>query len=222
EDEAEAEAEEEIIEEEAPSYEDTMSSLSFNDEPEPEQEEKSFDNGPINTVQTPIFASEPAKEPINTIWGETKSTSAGSIIEGMTVNGNIICAGSLEVYGSVLGNLEVQSKLTIAGKVDGDSRADEIFINGAKITGELFSSSSVKVAQGSVIKGNIKAAAAVLAGAIKGDIDVQGPVVLDSTAVIVGNIKSKSIQINNGAIIEGTCSQCYSDVTASYFFEDEE
>ena len=32
----------------------------------------------------------------------------------------------------------------------------------------------------------------------------------------------KSIQINNGAIIEGSCSQCYSDVTASNFFDEEE
>ncbi|HCM91772.1 MAG TPA: hypothetical protein DIS78_04305 [Lachnospiraceae bacterium] len=215
-----AEPEEAVVEEpqeEAVSYGDMMSALSGS-EPEP-----AYDDGPINTVTTPIFEETPREAPINTIWDDNKSqSSAGCIIDGMTVNGNISCAGSLEVLGVVSGNLDVSGKLSIAGRVEGDSKADNIFVDGAKITGGLFSNTSVKVAQGSIVKGNIKAAAAVLAGAVKGDIDVQGPVVLDSTAVIVGNIKSKSIQINNGAIIEGSCSQCYSDVTASNFFDDEE
>lgn len=215
--EAPVEEVEEETREEAVSYGEMMSSLSGS-EPEPV-----YNDGPINTVTTPIFEETPREAPINTIWDDNKSSaSAGCIIDGMTVNGNISCAGSLEVLGVVAGNLDVSGKLSIAGRVEGDSKADNIFVDGAKITGGLFSNSSVKVAQGSIVKGNIKAAAAVLAGAVKGDIDVQGPVVLDSTAVIVGNIKSKSIQINNGAIIEGSCSQCYSDVTASNFFDDEE
>ena len=220
---AEEEPVEEASQEDTVSYGDMMSALSAS-EPEPEPEpEPVFNDGPINTVTTPIFEETPKEAPINTIWDDNKSSaSAGCIIEGMTVNGNISCAGSLEVLGVVSGNLDVSGKLSIAGRVEGDSKADNIFVDGAKITGGLFSNSSVKVAQGSIVKGNIKAAAAVLAGAVKGDIDVQGPVVLDSTAVIIGNIKSKSIQINNGAIIEGSCSQCYSDVTASNFFDDEE
>ena len=55
---------------------------------------------------------------------------------------------------------------------------------------------------------------------VKGDIDVQGPVVLDSSAIVMGNIKSKSVQINNGAVIEGMCSQCYADVSPTSFFDD--
>ena len=59
----------------------------------------------------------------------------------------------------------------------------------------------------------------MIAGAINGDIDVQGPVIVDSTAVIMGNIKSRSVQINNGAVIEGFCSQCYSEIDVKSFFE---
>ena len=36
----------------------------------------------------------------------------------------------------------------------------------------------------------------------------------------MGNIKSKSVQINNGAVIEGMCSQCYADVSPTSFFDD--
>ena len=60
----------------------------------------------------------------------------------------------------------------------------------------------------------------MIAGAIKGDIDVKGPVVLDSSAIVMGDIKSKSVQINNGAVIEGMCSQCYAEVNPTSFFEE--
>ncbi|MCR5419978.1 MAG: polymer-forming cytoskeletal protein [Lachnospiraceae bacterium] len=217
EDETGEEIEEEIVEEEGESYEDAMAALSSS------VEEPEFDDGPINTVTSPIFGDpEPQSAPINTIWNDSSKAAAGTIIKGMTVTGNIVSEGSLDVHGCVDGNIDVMGKLSITGKVQGDSKADEVFVNGARIAGGLFSNNSVKVASGSVIKGNIKASAAVVAGAVKGDIDVQGPVILDATAVIVGNIKSKSIQINNGAIIEGSCSQCYSDVTATNYFDEEE
>ena len=208
------------IPEEPASYEQTMAELSGESK---QEEDPIYGPGPINTVTSPIFGDpEPQSAPINTIWNDNSKSDAGTIIRGMTVTGNIASEGSLDVHGSVEGNIEINGKLTITGKIDGDSKADEIFVNGAKIIGGLFSNNSVKVAGGSVIKGNIKASAAVVAGAVKGDIDVQGPVILDATAVIVGNIKSKSIQINNGAIIEGSCSQCYSDVTANNYFDEEE
>jgi cytoskeletal protein CcmA (bactofilin family) len=69
------------------------------------------------------------------------------------------------------------------------------------------------------VVGNITATSAVIAGAVKGDIDVQGPVVVDTSAVIKGNIKSRSVQINNGAVIEGFCSQCYADVDMDSLFQ---
>ena len=70
-----------------------------------------------------------------------------------------------------------------------------------------------------MIVGNVVASSAVVAGAVNGDIDVHGPVIVDSTAVIMGNIKSRSVQINNGAVIEGFCSQCYSEIDVKSFFE---
>ena len=79
---------------------------------------------------------------------------------------------------------------------------------------------AIKVGQSTVIIGNLYANSAVIAGAIKGDIDVKGPVVLDSSAIVMGDIKSKSVQINNGAVIEGMCSQCYAEVNPTSFFEE--
>ena len=142
------------------------------------------------------------------------------VTEGMTITGDIVSEGSMELIGTVNGNLDILGKLNITGNIQGDSKAAEIFAEGAKITGEVHSQGSVKIGQSSVVIGNIFATSAVIAGAVKGDIDVHGPVILDTTAIVMGNIKSKSVQINNGAVIEGLCSQCYADVNPSSFFEE--
>lgn len=144
----------------------------------------------------------------------------GSITAGMTINGNISSEGSLDVFGTVVGDITVKGKLNISGSITGNSNAAEIFADSAKITGEVISNGAVKVGQESVIIGNIAATSAVIAGAVKGNIDVHGPVILDTSAIVMGDIKSKSVQINNGAVIEGHCSQAYADVSPTSFFDD--
>lgn len=150
-----------------------------------------------------------------------KNVDETSILtESMIINGNMATEGSLEVRGSIVGNVEALGKLNITGAIQGNSQAAEIYAEGAKITGDLKSEGSIKVGQSTVIIGNIFATSAVIAGAIKGDIDVRGPVILDTSAIVMGDIKSKSVQINNGAVIEGMCSQCYAEVNPTSFFEE--
>ena len=139
---------------------------------------------------------------------------------GMTIVGDISSGGSLELIGNVTGNIDILGKLNVTGAIQGNSKAAEIYAEGARINGEINSAGSVKIGQSSVVIGNIFANSAVVAGAVKGDIDVHGPVVLDTSAIVMGNIKSKSVQINNGAVIEGMCSQCYADVNPTSFFEE--
>ena len=142
------------------------------------------------------------------------------VTSGMTIVGDITSGGSLELIGNVTGNIDILGKLNVTGAIQGNSKAAEIYAEGARINGEINSAGSVKIGQSSVVIGNIFANSAVVAGAVKGDIDVHGPVVLDTSAIVMGNIKSKSVQINNGAVIEGMCSQCYADVNPTSFFEE--
>ena len=149
----------------------------------------------------------------------TPTDETASITEGMYINGNVQTTGSLDLIGKVTGNIKCLGKLNVTGEIIGDSDAAEVYAESARITGEVRSNGSVKVGQSTVIVGNIFGSSAVIAGAVKGDIDVHGPVVLDTTAIVMGNIKSQSVQINNGAVIEGMCSQAYADVNPSEFFE---
>jgi cytoskeletal protein CcmA (bactofilin family) len=205
-------------------------------------EESVFDETPVSAEDEGFAFSEPTgefemtEEPVeneNTIQyseGAEKKMDVQAnrvavdetavVTEGMTITGDIISEGSMELIGTVNGNLDILGKLNITGAILGNSKAAEIYAENAKITGEVNSLGSVKIGQSSVVIGNISATSAVIAGAVKGDIDVHGPVILDTTAIVMGNIKSKSVQINNGAVIEGMCSQCYADVNPTSFFEE--
>ena len=148
-----------------------------------------------------------------------ENAEVGIIPAGMMITGDIKTEGALDLRGTVLGNIEIGGKLNVSGSIQGNSKAVEIYAQAAKITGDVECDNSVKIGPNSVVIGNISARSAVIAGAVKGDIDVRGPVILDSSAIIKGNIKSKSVQINNGAAVEGMCSQCYADVNPTSFFE---
>ena len=142
------------------------------------------------------------------------------LTESMIINGNIATEGALEVRGRVVGNVEALGKLNVTGEIQGNSQAAEIYAEGARIVGELRSQSSIKIGQNAVILGNVYANSAVIAGAVRGDLDIRGPVILDTSAIVMGDIKSKSVQINNGAVVEGMCSQCYAEVNPTSFFEE--
>ena len=141
------------------------------------------------------------------------------ITAGMQVAGDIFTQGSVDILGIVGGNVDVYGRLNVTGRIQGDCHAAEVYAENAAITGNIVSDGDIRIGIGCVIIGNITATGAVIAGAIKGDVDVNGPVLLESTAVVMGNIKSKSVQIDNGAVIEGLCSQCYADVSPSDLFK---
>ncbi|MCM1325932.1 MAG: polymer-forming cytoskeletal protein [Bacteroidales bacterium] len=182
------------------------------------------------TAEKEVTAEQPKSEEKEERKGEKKfmeahvgkmvSEETSVITAGTNITGDLTSEGSIDIMGSVNGNIEAWGKLNITGHVNGNSKAAEIYAESAKINGEIVSDGAVKIGASTVIIGNITAASAAIAGAVKGDIDVRGPVVLDTSAIVMGNIKSKSVQINNGAVIEGMCSQCYADVSPTTFFDE--
>lgn len=168
-----------------------------------------------------VPAEAPVKEevkPVRELSEEDKSATT-VITKGTTINGSIISDCSLEVMGTINGDIECLGKLTISGKVTGNSMASDVIVNTDRLEGSIVSEGNVKVGLGTVIIGDITASSATFAGAVKGEIDVKGPVVLDSTAIIKGNIKAKSVQMNNGAVMDGFCSLSYAELNIDDIFE---
>lgn len=205
------------VEEEVP--EETMNNHEMADTLESLLEQ--IDMQEQDTAPEPEAAPE-TKKPVPEVSfaGRSVSDETAVVTAGMKITGDVVSDGSMNVIGTIEGNIDIMGKLNVTGSIVGNSKATEIYAENANISGEVRSDGSVKIGQSSVIIGNIFANSAVIAGAVKGDIDVRGPVVLDTSAIVMGNIKSRSVQINNGAVIEGMCSQCYADVNPTSFFED--
>lgn len=180
-------------------------------------------NPSVELEQETIEIAEP-KEKVQEVEEDFElaaaSTDTAIITSQMSIVGDVTSSGNMDLIGTVTGNIEILGKLKVTGSITGNATAAEIYADSAQINGEIRSNGSVKIGQSSLVIGNIFAVSAVIAGAVKGDIDVQGPVILDTSAIVMGNIKSKSVQINNGAMIEGMCSQCYADVSPTAFFDD--
>ena len=183
-------------------------------------EEEPSDEESEDAEESEDFEDDTYTEGAYEMEAGTYSDETAVITAGMVVNGDVESLGSLDLLGKVNGDVNVKGKLNVTGHIIGNSEAKEIFAENAKITGNITSESSVKIGAGTVIIGNISAFSAAIAGAVKGDIDVHGPVILDSTAIVMGNIRSKSVQINNGAALEGVCSQAYAEVSPTSFFDD--
>ena len=163
-------------------------------------EEASIDNTPVEEV-------------------EDDAQEVTVITKGTTINGGITSDTSLVVKGTIEGDVECEGKLTITGKVAGNTIASEIYVNTPRLEGDINSRGIVKIDVGTVVIGSISCTSVLVAGAVKGNIEVNGPVIVDSTAVVKGDIKAKSIQINSGAVIDGHCSLAYADVDLDSFFE---
>ena len=163
-------------------------------------EEASIDNTPVEEV-------------------EDAAQEVTVITKGTTINGGIKSDTSLVVKGTIEGDVECEGKLTITGKVAGNTIASEIYVNSPRLEVDINSRGIVKIDVGTVVIGSISCTSVLVAGAVKGNIEVNGPVIVDSTAVVKGDIKAKSIQINSGAVIDGHCSLAYADVDLDSFFE---
>lgn len=165
-----------------------------------------------------VDLSELIKEKVSEPVTDDEETTI--ISRGLKINGDVESSGSIELLGTVEGNVSCSGKLIACGRIVGNTKSRDFFADKAEVTGDINCEGTVKIGNGSVIIGNLHAGSAVIAGAIKGDIDVHGPVIVDSTAIVMGDIKSESFQINGGAVLEGYISQCYSDRSPKKFFGD--
>lgn len=189
-------------------------------QPETTDEEETFKTTENNLYTGDIGADTVTVESHPGEFAESDGSTT-VISKGTVIQGSIVSDGSLDVYGTVNGDISCLGKLSISGAVKGKSSAAEVYLHTNKLDGGITSKGCVKIAAGTVVIGDIAASSCVVAGAVKGNLDVNGPVVVDSTAVIKGNISSKGIQINSGAVIDGFCALPYASVDIDSFFGDE-
>ncbi len=105
-------------------------------------------------------------------------------------------------------NLSQQAE-TVVGpsvKIQGDLNSEgNIRIEG-QVTGKVRTSQSVYANQGSHIAADVVAGNAVIGGEVQGNLKISGHLILQSTAVIAGDIACQILRVEDGAQFTGKCS----------------
>lgn len=151
---------------------------------------------------------------------ETNNIETAVIPKGTVINGNISISGRLDMYGVVNGDIHSDNRVNIAGNVTGSIDAQDLFAKDSFIVGRIACEKGAAVRENSVILGDIMAEELVIDGAIQGNIDVRNGIVIGKKAIVDSDIKAKTIQVNNGASINGTCSLCYANVNLTEIFPE--
>ena len=90
-------------------------------------------------------------------------------------------------------------------KIQGDLNSEgNIKIEG-QVTGKVKTSQSVFVIPGAKIAADILAGNAIIGGEVQGNIKITGHLILQSTAVILGDISCQILRVEDGAQFSGKC-----------------
>lgn len=152
--------------------------------------------------------------------GEANNAEVAVIPKGTVINGNISIEGKLEMYGIVNGDIASDSRVNICGNVTGNIKANDLHTKDSFIVGRIECEQNAVVRENTIILGDISAENLTVDGAIQGSLDVRDSIVVGDKAIIDSNIKAKTIQVSNGAAINGNCSLCYANVNVKDFFPE--
>ena len=89
--------------------------------------------------------------------------------------------------------------------VSGDIKINGFIRIDGDIKGKIESSSNIIIGERAKIQGNITASSIVVGGIVLGDITAPKGIKLLSNSVVIGDIMTKSLQIEDDAIFNGHC-----------------
>jgi len=93
-------------------------------------------------------------------------------------------------HGTVIeGSLNISSSMRVDGK----------------ILGKITCSDSLLVGKTGVVEANVKVKNATIGGKVVGDIEADEVVILEGNSAVIGDVTTKKLIIEEGAIFNGTC-----------------
>ncbi|MBR5486139.1 MAG: polymer-forming cytoskeletal protein [Oscillospiraceae bacterium] len=125
------------------------------------------------------------------------------LTEDVVINGSLHSKNDVVMAGRVNGNVDVEGKLTVRGKIEGDIVAGEIRMEGARVMGKMTCKGRLDIDVNSVSVGNIEAEELILDGKVQGDALVKGETSIRSQALLMGDLDTGSVSIDRGATFMG-------------------
>lgn len=128
------------------------------------------------------------------------------IAAGTKIVGDIDTDGALCIEGSVKGNVRVGTKLDLNGKVLGDIEAEDIEIISTAVKGNVVARNTVHMDKDTTIVGDVSAKNAEIDGKIKGNLTVSERAHIKVDSILMGNLVSGTVNIEEGAMLKGDIS----------------
>ncbi len=98
-------------------------------------------------------------------------------------------------------NTIIGKSSVVNGKI---SIQNSIRIEG-KIIGEVISSGTVTIGSKGEVEGDIIGIVAIIGGKVKGSVRAEEKIVLESNSILIGDLKTAKLTIDEGAMFEGKC-----------------
>ncbi len=110
---------------------------------------------------------------------------------------------------------EAETVIGSSVKVEGDFKSEgDVLVQGI-VNGSLKTKGNLKVEKMAKIKANVEAANAVVYGEISGNVTTKDSLQLGTSAKIAGDIITKILSIEPGAVLHGHCSVSAIEVESS-------
>jgi cytoskeletal protein CcmA (bactofilin family) len=109
-------------------------------------------------------------------------------------------------------NKEVETIIGPSVKVEGNFKGDgNVTVEGV-VQGSLKTNHILKVGVNAKIKAEVEAANLLLSGEIRGNVKISDKTTLSRTAKIFGNLETKMLSVEEGAIINGKCTMVKDEI----------
>lgn len=113
--------------------------------------------------------------------------------------------------GSSIDYQRVQSALGAGTIIQGKLSFDTPVRIDGKLSGEVFSTSTLIIGETGVVDAQVEAESLVILGKVKGQVTVREKVELRSGGELEGEVTSKSLRVETGAVLNGSCRMIQTD-----------
>jgi cytoskeletal protein CcmA (bactofilin family) len=100
---------------------------------------------------------------------------------------------------------EIHTVLGLGSRFEGKLYFEGVVRIDGFFSGEIFTKGKLIVGEKGEVKGNIEVDEVDIAGIVEGNIVSSGKVCLRSTAKVIGDIQTKTLVVEEGALFNGVC-----------------
>ncbi len=141
------------------------------------------------------------------------------IQEDTLIRGEVLSTSNMNIAGSIKGSVSCEGDIFLTGKIYGNMKGNSITIKDGLVEGNILAKSDITFLGDTTVVGDIETNNFVSEGKIKGHVKAFNSVSLRTPAVLYGNINAKTINMQDGVILDGNV-KIMGDVSVETLFQD--